>query len=164
VVAALVFTILVLILMASIYFLRRWPITVGPAAVLGALVIIRYWVEAMGVDPARAAAWSSSVALLVSGFYLGGVAARFGLNSVRQLLAPALVIGWAWRYWAFLAALLGAALPFYKTHFFDPSSGHVAARLARFAAGSVLEGFIAGLVVWAIAVWISRATRTANQS
>lgn len=164
VVIAIVLTILVLILMASMQFLHRWPIAVGPAAVLGALVIIRFWVEAMGVGPAQAAAWSSSVALLISGVYLGGVASRFGLSSARQLLAPALAVGWTWRYWAFLAALLGAAAPFYKTHFFDPSSGRVAARLASFAVGSILEGFIAGLVVWAIAVWIARATRAADQS
>jgi len=53
-------------------------------------------------------------------------------------------------------------IPFYKTHFFNPEEGSVAARLARFVAGGVIvEGLIAGLMVWGIAVWISRATRHA---
>jgi hypothetical protein len=164
-VIAIILTIIVLVLMASMQFLHRWPIAVGPAAILGALVIIRFWVEAVGASPAEAAAWSSSVALLISGFYVGGSASRFGLSSARQLLAPALAIGWTWRYWVFLAALLGAVAPFYKTHFFDASSGRIAARLASFAVGGfLLEGLVAGLLVWAIAVWMARATRATDQS
>jgi hypothetical protein len=161
--AAVVFTIVLLILMASTFLLRRWPITVGPAAVLGGLIVIRFWVEAMGVAPVRAAAWSSTVALLISGLYLGGLGSRFGLHSALRLLVPALVLGWVWRYWVFLATLFGAAIPFYKTHFFDPSGGQVIWRLARFLAGSAIEGFIAGLVVWGIAAWISCATRATEE-
>jgi hypothetical protein len=157
--AAIVFTLVILILMASTYCLRRWPITVGPAAVLGGLVIIRFWVEAMGVTSFRAAGWSSSVALLISGFYLGGLGSRFGLHAARRLLVPALVLGWMWRYWVFLATLFGAAIPFYKTHFFDPAGGQVALRLAKFLGASIIEGSIAGLLVWGIAAWISCATR-----
>jgi len=162
-VAAIVFTILVLILMASTHFLRRWPITVGPAAVLGGLVIIRFWVEAMGVTPVRAAGWSSTVALLICGFYLGGLGSCFGLHSAPRLLMPALVLGWTWRYWVFVATLFGAAIPFYKTHFFDPSGGQVILRLARSLGAGAIEGLIAGLVVWGIAVWISCATRATEQ-
>ena len=162
-VAAIIFTILVLILMASTHFLRRWPITVGPATVLGELVVIRYWVEAMGVTPFRAAGWSSTVALLVCGFYLGGLGSRFGLHSAPRLLMPALVLGWMWRYWVFLASLFGAAIPFYKTHFFDPSGGQVFLRLAKFLGASAIEGLVAGLVVWGIAVWISCATSATEQ-
>lgn len=159
-----IFFLLVLILMATIHFLRRWPVTVGPAAVLGALVIIRFWVEAMGVAPTSAAAWSSTVGVLVCGLYLGGIGPRLGLITPRQLLGPALVIGLVWRFWVFLAMLFAAALPFYKTHFFDPTAGRVVERLLMFfVAGLALEGFVAGLVVWGIAVWIARATRPATE-
>ena len=153
--------VVVLVLMAVPYLLRRWPVTVGPAAVLGALTIIRYWADAMNVAPTTAAAWSSSVAVLLCGFYLGGIGPRLGLTSAGQLFLPALVIGWVWRFWVFLAGVLSAVAPFYRTHFFDPSTGRVAIRLAQFLAASVVEGLVAGLVVWGIAIWISRATRPA---
>lgn len=156
-----VFAVLVLVLMSVPFALRRWPVTVGPAAALGALVIIRYWAEAMDVAPTTAAAWSSTVAMIACGFYLGGIGPRLGLTTLKQLFLPALVIGWVWRFWVFLAALLSACIPFHKTHFFDPSSGRVVARLARFLASGALEGFIAGLLLWGIAAWISRATRPA---
>ncbi|PYU94663.1 MAG: hypothetical protein DMG25_06120, partial [Acidobacteria bacterium] len=49
--------------------------------------------------------------------------------------------------------------PFYKTHFFDPSGGRVAVRLAESLGVGVLEGFVYGVVVWGIAVWISHTAR-----
>jgi len=154
-----VFAVLVLILMAIPFLLRRWPLTVGPAALLGALVIVRYWVEAMGLEPWRAAAWSSSVGVLIAGFYLGGIGPRLGLATAKQLLAPALALGWTWRLWVFIATVFSALVPFYKTHFFDPMQGRIAVRLAQSLGANVIEGFIAGLVVWGIAIWIARATR-----
>jgi hypothetical protein len=160
VVETVVFAVLVFVLMAIVFFLRRWPVTLGPAAVLGILVILRYWVEAMGMTEPAPAAMSSTVGILASAVYLGGISARFGLTTFRQLLGPALALGWVWRLWVFLATLLSALAPFYRTHFFDPSQGEVAWRLTRFFFGSVLiEGLITGLLVWAIAIWISRATR-----
>ena len=80
-----ILAVLVLILMTVPYVLRRWPAIVGPAAVLGGLVIIRFWAEAMDVSPARAAAWSSTVAVLLSALYLGGVGRHMGITSAGQL-------------------------------------------------------------------------------
>jgi hypothetical protein len=152
--------IIVFILMALTHLLWRWPVIVGPGAVLGALVIIRFWVEAMGMERWQAAAWSSSVAMLLCGFYLGGIGPRFGLSSPRRLLPPALAVAWVWRLFIYLATLLSALVPFYKTHFFDRSGDRIVARLAGFfILGVLLEGLIWGLLVWGIAVWISRATR-----
>jgi hypothetical protein len=152
-----IFAMVAFILMTVPFLLRRWPITVAPAAVLGGLVVMRYTTEALGADPSRAAAWSSTVGILLCGFYLGGSARWFGISSGGQLLVPAVVLGWTWRFWAFFAALLSAA--FYKTHFFDPSQGQVVARLLRLLGFSVVEGFLAGLlVVWIIALWIFGAT------
>ena len=145
--------------MAIPYFLHRWPVTVAPATVLGGLVTLRFAAEAMNLAPTTASAWSSSVGLLLSGFYLGGMGPRMGLLSPRQLLAPALVLGWVWRLWNFLAALVSAVLG-YETHFFDPSQGRVAFRLLEFFGGGVIVvGFVAGLMVWGLALWVSRATR-----
>jgi hypothetical protein len=157
---------LVMIVATVPFLLWRWPITVGPAAVLGALVIIRYWVEAMGLEAARAAAWSSTVAVLISGLYLGGVGARLGSVAdrpprARDFFVPALVTAWTWRFWIFFATLLSALLTFYKTHFFDPSRGNMAVRLSQSLAGGALEGFVYGLVIWGLAVWMARATRQA---
>jgi hypothetical protein len=152
------------VLMAVIHLLWRWPVTVGPGAMLGLLVIMRFWSEAMGLEAWRAAAWSSTLGVLLCGFYLGGVAPRLGLSTPRQLLAPCLVLGWTWRFWVFLATLLSALVPFYKTHFFDPSGGRVAIRLVQFLAASVVGGFVAGLVVWGIASWIASATRPAVEA
>ncbi|MFB3922798.1 MAG: hypothetical protein ACE145_13825 [Terriglobia bacterium] len=158
-----VFFVIVLIILAIIQTLWRWPVTVGPGALLGALVIIRYWVEAMGAPPANAAAWSSTVGVFVSAIFLGAQGASLGLRTGRQLLVPSFAIAFAWRLWILLATILSALVPFYKTHFFDPSQGEVAYRLVRFIAGGVVvEGLIAGLIVWGIAVWISRATRPAT--
>ncbi len=160
IVETVVFTVLIVALMSIVFFLRRWPVTVGPGAVLGILVILRYWVEAMGVAEPAPVAMSSTVGILASAVYLGGISAEFGLVTPRQLLGPALALGWVWRLWVFLATLLTALVPFYKTHFFDPSQGQVAWRLIRlFFGGFLVEGLIAGLLVWAIAIWISRATR-----
>jgi hypothetical protein len=155
-----VFFVMVVVLMAVVRFLWRWPLTVGPGAVLGALVIIRYFVEALGVDAWRAAAWSSTIGVLLAAFYLGGIAPRLGEIGGMRLLVHSLVIGYTWRVWVFLATLLSATLPFYKTHFFDPSQGRVALRLLQFLGGGVLlEGLIAGIVVWLVARWIARATQ-----
>lgn len=119
----------------------------------------------MGLAPTTASAWSSSVGFLLCGFYLGGLGPRQGLVSPKQLLVPALVLGWVWRFWIFLAAVMTVAVPYYKTHFFDPTQGRVAIRLAKFFAGEILlVGFVAGLVVWGIAVWIGRATRPALEA
>jgi hypothetical protein len=153
--------VVVLVLMAFVHLLWRWPVTVGPGAMLGALVIIRYWLEAMGVPSSSTAAWSSTVGIIIAAFYLGGVGPLLGLAGGRQLLVPALVLGWAWRLWVFIAMLLSALVPYYRTHFFDPSQGHVPARLAGALAGAVVEGLIAGLIVWGIAAWIACATREA---
>jgi len=150
---------IVLMLMALVHVLWRWPITVAPGAMLGVFVIMRYWTEAMGLEQWRAAAWSSTVLMLLSGFYLGGWGPRLGLTGARQLLAPALALGWTWRAWVYIATLMSALVPFYKTHFFDPSRGNIPLRLLQLLVASIVEGFIAGLILWGIAVWIGRATR-----
>jgi uncharacterized membrane-anchored protein YitT (DUF2179 family) len=153
--------VVVLVLMVFVHLLWRWPVTVGPGAMLGALVIIRYWLEAMGVPWSNTVVWSSTVGVLIASFYLGGVGPRLGLAGARQLLVPALVLGWAWRVWVFIAVLFSALLPFYKTHFFDPSRGNVPTRLLGALGGTIVEGFVAGLIVWGIAAWIASATREA---
>jgi hypothetical protein len=159
-----VVALLVLIAASVPFLLWRWPVTVGPAAILGALVVIRYWVEAMGLDAERAAGWSSTVAVLIAGFYLGGAGPRLRLASelpgkAKTLLVPALVIAWIWRFWIFLSVVLSALVPFYKTHFFDPSRGDVAVRLAQSLGVGAAEGLVYGLVIWGIAAWMARATR-----
>jgi hypothetical protein len=159
VIAIGVLFVIVLILMAFVHLLWRWPVTVGPGVMLGALVIVRFWLEAMGLPLSRTAAWSSTVGILIAAFYLGGVGPRLGLTAARQLFLPALVLGWTWRGWVFIAALMGGLMPFYKTHFFDPSLGNVPVRLAEALAGTIVEGFIAGFIVWGIAAWIASATR-----
>jgi len=150
--------VMVLLLMTVVHILWRWPATVAPGAMLGVFVIMRYWTEAMGLEPLRTAAWSSTILVFLSAFYLGGVGARMGLTQARQLLVPSLVLGWAWRLWVYLAMLFAAAVPFFKTHFFDPSRGDVPLRLLKALGLSVVEGFIVGLLVWGIAVWIAHAT------
>ena len=154
-----IFFIIILLLMAAIRVLWRWPITVAPGALLGVFVIMRLWTEVMGVEAWRAAAWSSTILVLLSALYIGGVGASRGLTTARKLLAPSLALGLVWRYWVYLATLDAALVPSYKTHFFDRSQGHIAARLIRLLGASVIEGLIAGLILWGIAVWISRATR-----
>jgi len=145
--------------MAIPYFLHRWPVIVAPAAVLGGLVTLRFAAEALNLAPTTASALSSSVGLVLSGLYLGGIGPRMGVLSPRQLLVPALALGWVWRLWIFLAALVSAVLR-YETHFFDPSQGRVAFRLLEFLGVEVIVvGFAAGLLVWGIALWVSRATR-----
>jgi hypothetical protein len=159
VIALGVFFIVILFVMAVVHLLWRWPITVAPGAMLGAFVLMRYWTEAMGVEAWRSAAWSSTVLILLSAFYLGGVGARVGLTGARKILVPSLVLGWTWRLWIYLATLFAAFVPFHSTHFFDPSGGHVAGRLLGALGANVLEGLIGGLIVWGIAVWIARATQ-----
>jgi hypothetical protein len=154
--------VVVLVLMALVHLLWRWPVAVGPGAILGALVIIRYWLEAMGMSWSSTAAWSSTVGILIAGFYLGGIGPRLGLAGARKLLVPALVLGWTWRLWVFIATVVSALLPFYKTHFFGPSRSNVPVRLLGSLGGTVVEGFIAGLIVWGIAAWIASATREAT--
>jgi hypothetical protein len=163
VIAIAVLFLVVLVLMAVVHLLWRWPVTVGPGAMLGALVIVRYWLEAMGMPWSNTAAWSSTLGVLIAAFYLGGVGPRLRLAGARQLLIPALVLGWTWRLWVFIAAVMSALVPFYKTHFFDPSRGNVPARLVQLLGGSIVEGFLAGLIVWGIAVWIARATSPATE-
>ena len=97
--------------------------------------------------------------MFIAAFYLGGVGPRLGLAEARQLLVPGLVLGWTWRLWVFIAAVMSALVPFYKTHFFDPSRGNVPVRLVRLLGGGIVEGFLAGLIIWGIAVWIATATR-----
>ena len=116
----------------------------------------------MGLPSSTTAAWSSTVGILIAAFYLGGVGPRLGLAGGRQLFAPALVLGWTWRLWVFIATVVSALVPFYRTHFFDPSRGHVPARLLGAFGGTIVEGFIAGLIVWGIAAWIACATREAT--
>jgi hypothetical protein len=146
--------------MTIVHVAWRWPVAVAPVAVLGGLVIMRYWVEAMGAAPTFAAAWSSTIGALLAAIYIGGYGPRQGFATAPRLLVPSLVVGFAWRGWIFLAVLLSALIPFYKTHFFNPAGGRVAARLARFVVGGVIiEGLIASLIIWGVAVWISRATR-----
>ena len=156
--------VIILLLMTIIHILWRWPVTVGPGAMLGVFVIMRYWTEAMGLEPLRTAAWSSTILVLLSAFYLGGVGPLVGLTKARQLLVPSLVLGWAWRLWVYLATLFAAFVPFFKTHFFDPSRGHVALRLLQALGGAVVEGFIGGLLVWGIAAWIAGATQAGSAS
>ena len=159
-----VFFVIALLLMAIVHTLWRWPITVAPGALLGVFVIIRFWTEAMGLEPFRTAAWSSTLLVLLSAFYLGGVGPWVGLTKARQLLVPSLVLGWAWRLWVYLATVFAAVVPFFKTHFFDPSRGHIPQRLAGSLASSVVEGLIVGLLVWGIAVWIACATKPGSTS
>jgi hypothetical protein len=104
--------VVVLVLMALVHLLWRWPVTVGPGAMLGALVVVRYWLEAMGLPVFRTAAWSSTVGILVAAFYLGGVGPRLGLAGGRQLFLPALVLGWTWRVWVLVAILMSAFPPY----------------------------------------------------
>ena len=156
--------VIVLLLMTIVHVLWRWPVTVAPGAMLGVFVIMRFWTEAMGLEPLRTAAWSSTILVLLSAFFLGGIGPRVGLAEARQLFVPSLVLGWVWRGWVFLATLFAAAVPFFKTHFFDPSRGAVLRRLLGSLVGSVVEGFIAGLLVWGIAVWIACATQAGGTS
>ncbi|MGO9271935.1 MAG: hypothetical protein ACLQOO_16995 [Terriglobia bacterium] len=159
VIEIVVVSIVVLLLMAVPFLLRGWPIVVGPVAMLGAVVIMRFWVEAMSLEPLRFAAWSSTIAVLFCAFYLGGVGPKMGLDS---LLGPALIIGWAWRFWVYLATVFAALVPFFKTHFFDPTGDRIGMRLARSLGGAIVEGFVAGLIVWGIAAWIRRATKVSG--
>lgn len=151
--------VIVLLLMMMVHTMWRWPITVAPGALLGVFVIMRFWTEVMGLEPLRTAAWSSTLLVLLSAFYLGGVGARMGLTRARQLFVPSLVLGWAWRFWVYLATLFAAVVPFFKTHFFDVSRGNIPMRLGEMLVGSIVEGFIAGLLVWGIAVWTASATQ-----
>lgn len=154
-------SVIVLVLMAATLVLWRWPITVGPGALLGALVVIRFWTEVMGLSPTVASAWSSSVAFLLCGFYLGGVGPRVGLTTASRLFAPALVLGWAWRFWILVAVLMSAAWPNYRTHFFNPARGHILEHLVRFFWADVaLMGFVAGLILWGISMWTLHALRS----
>jgi len=155
VIEIVIVSIVILLLAAIPFSLRGWPVTVGPVAILGALVIVRFWFEAMNVDPVRSAALSSTVGVLLCAFYLGGVGPRMGLES---LLGPALVIGFAWRLWVYLAVLF-STIPGFHTHFFDPSRGRIVARLVGLLGINIVGGVVASLVVWGIASWISRATQ-----
>lgn len=154
-------SVVVLVLMATMLVLWHWPITVGPGALLGALVVIRFWSEAMKLSPVVSSAWSSTVAFLLCGLFLGGVGTLLGLSSPRRLFLPAMVLGWTWRFWIFLAVLMGAAAPYYTTHFYSRAQGHAVSHLLTFLGIQVvIVGFIAGLVEWGIASWTSGALRS----
>jgi len=156
-------SIVVLVLMAAMLVLWHWPITVGPGALLGALVVIRFWSEALNLSPVTSSAWSSTVAFLLCGFFLGGVGTVLGLSSPRRLFLPALVLGWTWRFWIFVAVLMAAASSNYKTHFYSFAQGHLASHLLFFLSVEVLlVGFIAGLIEWGIASWTSSVLRPRN--
>jgi hypothetical protein len=155
--------VVVLLVMSAVHILWRWPVIVAPGAMLGAFVVMRFWTEAMGLEPLRTAAWSSTALVLVSAIYIGGVGARMGLTEARQLLIPSLVLGWVWRFWVYLATVFAAFVPFFKTHFFDPSQGEIPRRLLGALAGSVVEGFIAGLLVWGISIWIACGTQQSSE-
>ncbi|HVB28514.1 MAG TPA: hypothetical protein VNG91_01765 [Terriglobia bacterium] len=156
-------SIVILVLMAAMLVLWHWPVTVGPGALLGALVVIRFWSEAMDLSPVVSSAWSSSVAFLLCGFFLGGVGSRMGLSSPRRLFMPAMVMGWTWRFWIFVAVLMSAAAPYYKTHFYSHAQGHVLFHLlAFFGIEGVVVGFVAGLIEWGIASWTAGALRSRN--
>jgi hypothetical protein len=159
-----VFFVTILLLMTIVHILWRWPVTVAPGALLGVFVIMRFWTEAMGLEPLRTAAWSSTLLVFLSAFYLGGVGPRVGLTKVRQLLVPSLVLGWVWRLWVYLATVFAALVPFFKTHFFARAGGYIPLRLLGALVASVIEGFIVGLLVWSIAVWIARATQAGEAS
>ena len=152
--------IVVLVLMAAVLVLWRWPVTVGPGAVLGALVVIRFWSETMQMAPVVSSAWSSTVAFLLCGLFLGGIGSLVGISSRHKLLVPALVLGWAWRFWVFVAVLMASAFPYMKTHYFSGTHAHPLIYLLRFLAVEViLVGFIAGLIEWGIATWMAGALR-----
>lgn len=154
-------TVFILGLMSLLSFLHRWPVIVAPSAVLGGLVMLRFAAETMNLAQTTASAWSSTVGVLLSALYVGGMGPRMGLLSARQFLVPCLVLGWMWRFWIFMAALLSAT-PLFKTHFFDPSKGQVGLRLIEsFGGGFLVFGAIAGVLIWGIAVWTSRALRPA---
>ncbi|MEJ2008903.1 MAG: hypothetical protein P8Z30_12245 [Acidobacteriota bacterium] len=156
-------SLIVLVLMAVMLVLWRWPITVGPGALLGALVVVRFWSEALNMSPVVSSAWSSTVAFLLCGFFLGGVGTLMGRSSPRRLFLPALVLGWAWRFWIFIAVLMAAATPSYKTHFYSQAQGHLASHLLFFLGVEVvLVGFVAGLIEWGIASWTASALRPRN--
>lgn len=147
-------------LVALLLFLHRWPVIVAPSAVLGGIVMLRLSAEAMHFAPTTASAWSSTVGILISAIYLGGIGARSGYVTGRQLLAPSLALALMWRFWIFIAVLVSAT-GLYKTHFFDPSGGQVGLRLLESFGIQVVVGVVAGLLVWGIAVWTSHATRPA---
>lgn len=123
VVETAVLFVVILLLMTVVHFLWRWPVTVAPGVMLGVFVIMRYWTEAMGVEAWRTAAWSSTVLVLLSGLYIGGIGPLLGLKSAREFLLPSLGLGWTWRFWVYLATVFGALVPFYKTHFLIPPKG-----------------------------------------
>jgi hypothetical protein len=155
--------IVVLVLMAAMLVLWHWPISVGPGAVLGALVVIRFWSEALDMAPVVSSAWSSTVVFLICGVFLGGVGTLLGLSSPRKLLIPAMALGWAWRFWVFVAMLMGAAFPYFKTHFYTRPHGPVWTHLlGAFALDVIVVGFIAGLIEWGIASWVAGALRPRN--
>jgi hypothetical protein len=157
------FAVVVLVLMAATLVLWHWPVTVGPGAVLGGLVVIRFWSEAMKMSPVVSSAWSSTVAFLLCGLFLGGVGSLIGVSSPRKLLIPSMVVGWTWRFWVFVAVLMGAAFPSYRTHFYSPPQGHPSIYLLQFLGVDVIVvGFFAGLIEWGIASWTAGALRPRN--
>ena len=153
----------VLVLMAAMLVLWHWPVTVAPGAVLGALVVIRFWCEALKLAPVVSSAVSSSLAFVLCGLFLGGVGSVIGLSSPRRLFVPALVIAWTWRFWILVAVLYAAAFPQLRTHFYTRPQNHPLTHLLTFFGVEViLVGFVAGLVEWGIACWMAGALRPRN--
>lgn len=147
-------SIIILVLMAAMLVLWHWPITVGPGALMGALVVIRFQAETMNLDPLISSALNSIVPFLLCGFFLGGVGALTGLSSPRRLFLPAMVLGWTWRFWIFVVALIGAAIPYNGALSHRPADGHLSLHfLASIGMQTVTVGLVAGLIEWAISSW-----------
>jgi hypothetical protein len=153
-------SIVVLVLIAAMMVLWHWPITVGPGAVLGMLVVIRFWSEAMNLSPMVCAAWSSSVAFLLCGIFLGGIGEVCGFSSRRRLFLPAMVLGGTWRFWILVAVLTESASPNYGTHFHNLARDHsFSYALSFLGIHIVAAGLLAGFVEWGVASWTVAAMR-----
>jgi hypothetical protein len=64
---------------------RPWPSFSG-SIVAGVVVILRFAAEALNLAPTTAAAWSSTVGLLLSALYLGGIGPRIVVGLVAGVL------------------------------------------------------------------------------
>ena len=159
----------------------------GPLLLLAVVIVVRFALEAAGVSLETTRFLSASVVSALAIVYLGAVAPLRGVTRFRQLAFTAFALsawlgGWTAltlivsgvlqlpgshfatrlqsRWWPVTVApatILGGLV----THFYDPSQFH----LASFMAVEVIGvGFAAGLIVWAIASWVSRATRPVGET